>query len=331
MVAMQLTLCLAIVAGLVVTGQSHSESSWETFKRIHGKQYNTEDELFRRSTFESNLVKINNHNLKHDLGLESFRLGANRFADLTNSEFRALRQPSFNATSLRQSVLTLTPPSAVDTLPDSVDWREKHFVTPVENQGECADPWVFAATGSLESCNAVKHGKLVPLSEQNLLDCVETNNGCNGGFAPNAFEYCVKNGGVDTEASYPSTGFAKPCKFTTNGIGAKCSGYTDVPSKDELALKAAVANVGPVATAVDASSMSFQMYTSGIYDNPTCSSDMLDHEMLVVGYGSEDGKDYWIAKNSWDADWGEKGYIRMSRNKNDQCGIATMASYPLMI
>jgi len=204
-------------------------------------------------------------------------------------------------------------------------------VTPVENQGECADPWVFAATGSMESCNAVKHGKLIPLSMQNLLDCVETNNGCNGGFAPNAFEYCVKNGGVDSEASYPTDGVPSPCRFKTNGIGAKCSGYTDVPSKDELALKAAVANVGPVATAVDASSMSFQMYQSGIYDDPTCSSDMLDHEMVIVGYGSEDGKDYWIVKNSWDADWGEKGYIRMSRNKNDQCGIATMASYPIMI
>ena len=106
--------------------------------------------------------------------------------------------------------------------------------------------------------------------------------------------------------------------------------YAWVSRGSEAALQEAVANIGPVAVTVDASQFSFQLYTGGIYDPPNCSDFNLDHGMLVVGYGSnQDGKDYWIVKNSWGVSWGQNGYILMARNEGNKCGIASDAMYIL--
>jgi cathepsin L len=142
-----------------------------------------------------------------------------------------------------------------------------------------------------------------------------------------AFEYIINNKGIDTESSYPYQTAQYNCRYNPANSGGSLSSYNDVSSGDEGALLNAVATE-PTSVAIDASHNSFQFYSGGVYYESACSSTQLDHGVLAVGWGTENGQDYWLVKNSWGADWGLSGYIKMARNKNNNCGIATSASYP---
>ena len=293
----------------------------------YGKEYASElEELKRHVIWQANKKFIDEHNALADTF--GFTVGLNSFADLDPAEFAKIyngyRQPAQrdNSTKVRVPLNT--------QLPTTVDWRTKGVVTPIKNQGQCGSCWAFSATGSLEGQHALITKKLVSLSEQNLVDCSGSygNEGCNGGLMDNAFKYIAANKGIDTEASYPYQAEDERCRFNPANVGADDSSFTDISHDDENALQEAVANVGPISVAIDASHQSFQMYRSGVYNEPACSQTALDHGVLAIGYGVDGGTDYWLVKNSWGTDWGMKGYIYMSRNRDNQCGIATEASYP---
>ncbi|XP_071487862.1 cathepsin L-like peptidase [Diadema antillarum] len=309
------------------------EEEWTAWKLKFGKVYADDFEESKRSSiWRENLEIVTKHNVRYDLGEFTYKLGINEYSDLQNHEFVELmtgyrRNISSKATT---GSVFLAPENV--QIPDSVDWRTKGYVTAVKNQQHCGSCWAFSATGSLEGQQFRKTGKLVSLSEQNLVDCSgpEGNNGCNGGLPVQAFQYVIDSNGIDTEESYPYEGQDGPCRFSKSGVGATCTGYTNIASGNESALKEAVATVGPISVGIDASHDSFRHYESGIYNEPDCSSWQLQHAVLAVGYSSDKGDDYWIVKNSWGTSWGMDGYIWMSRNKDNQCGIATKASYPLV-
>nr|XP_024216456.1 cathepsin L1-like [Halyomorpha halys]XP_024216457.1 cathepsin L1-like [Halyomorpha halys] len=307
------------------------KKEWKEFKKLHEKVYrDNEEESHRIKAFKYNWKLIEEHNRKYEKGLVSYKLMMNHFGDMMNDEFRSLMN-KFNS-SKTPRVPNSENFNIVGDVPASIDWRQKGAVTPIKNQKQCGSCWAFSTTGALEGQYFLKNGKLVSLSEQNLVDCSLQygNNGCGGGLMDNAFRYVRENGGIDTEASYPYKGVDEKCRFNKANVGATVNNLIDVPSGNENALKSAVGSVGPVSVAIDAGHISFQFYHKGVYAEKSCSSQELDHGVLVVGYGSENGKDYWLVKNSWSTKWGEEGFIKMSRNNNNNCGIASSASYPVV-
>lgn len=261
----------------------------------------------------------------------------NRFADLTNDEYRS-KYLGVKPGEARRRLSTPKKsdryvPVSGEALPDSIDWREKGAVVGVKDQGSCGSCWAFSAIAAVEGVNQIVTGDLISLSEQELVDCdTSYNEGCNGGLMDYAFEFIINNGGIDTDEDYPYTARDGKCdSYRKNAKVVSIDDYEDVPAYSEVALQKAVTNQ-PVSVAIEAGGMTFQFYDSGIFTG-RCGT-ALDHGVTAVGYGTENGKDYWIVKNSWGKSWGESGYIRMERNtvaSSGKCGIAIEPSYPVKV
>ncbi|KAL3064852.1 hypothetical protein OYC64_000973 [Pagothenia borchgrevinki] len=236
---------------------------------------------------------------------------------------------AFSAAGALEGQLARTTGKLVDLSPQNlVDCSIEHVK---EKGGSCGSCWGCSATGALEGQVFRATGKLVHLSPQNLVDCSEKygNHGCNGGFMSQAFQYIIDNKGINSEASYPYKGQDQQCQYNPSYRAANCSSYSFLPEGNEASLKEALANIGPISVAIDAERPTFAFYRSGVYDDPSCTK-KINHAVLAVGYGSQNGQDYWLVKNSWGTSYGEQGYIRMARNKQDQCGIALYGCYPVM-
>lgn len=313
--------------------ENHLMKLYESWLMKHGKVYNALGEKVHRfEIFKDNLRYIENHNNNEN---HSFKLGLTKFADLTNEEYRSM----FLGTRPRKSKGLLSASKSDryairdnDELPEHVDWREKGAVNPVKDQGQCGSCWAFSTVAAVEGINQIVTGDLISLSEQELVDCDRGYNmGCNGGLMDYAFEFIMKNGGIDTEEDYPYHARDNTCDaFRKNARVVSIDGYEDVPQNDEKSLKKAVAHQ-PVSVAIEAGGRAFQLYQSGVFTG-ICGTE-LDHGVAVVGYGTENGIDYWLVRNSWGSSWGENGYIKMERNlltkETGKCGIAMEASYPI--
>ncbi|XP_014246985.1 cathepsin L1-like [Cimex lectularius] len=308
---------------------------WELFKLQHKKNYlSIEEEAFRKMVFIENKRYVIKHNLQYEKGIVSFKLGLNSRSDMLSHELaQSLNGLKFKSRNDVPTVGSYFITPANVELPTNVDWRKHGAVTPVKDQGDCGSCWAFSTTGALEGQHYRKTGKLVSLSEQNLIDCSKNvgNFGCDGGEMEYAFTYIRENGGIDTETSYPYEAQDDVCRYSPQYKGAVDTGYVKIPEGDEETLKAAIASVGPISIGIDANHNSLFNYKEGVYYEPECSTENLDHGVLLVGYGTtDDGEDYWLVKNSWGTSWGMDGYVMMARNRNNSCGIATSASYPLV-
>jgi len=302
---------------------------WTNYKELYGKSYSTADlDNAHMLEFLKTHKTVREHNAAFSRGEKSYSLSINHLSDLLPEEKYPTLGLSANA-SLETTDEEFNYTLSLSSLPNRIDWRERGYVTEVKNQGNCGygTCYIFAATGALEGQMKRKTGRLISLSEQDIVDCSST--GCNGGWASNVFMFIRNRGGIMSERSYPYVAQKRNCKFDRRNVVAQDRGFQRI-SVSENQLMIAVATQGPIAVSIHVEG-DFYNYGHGVYDGSSCRSNGhdLNHAVLVVGYGTESGKNYWIIKNSWGNRWGENGYMKMVRGKNC-AGVADVSVFPLV-
>ncbi|XP_068679493.1 counting factor associated protein D-like [Montipora foliosa] len=306
---------------------SEVDEMFEEFKLRHGKSYEDPYEHeHRKRIFRHNIRFINSKNR----AALNFTLEPNELSDVTDDEFEMYKglliDPSGGDETLKKQEI----PEArlkIPTIPppNSLDWREYGAVTPSKAQGLCGSCWTFSSTGPIEGAYAIQTGKLVDISEQQLMDCSWGfgNSGCRGGFSWKALVWARKHG-VASSHSYgrylAQEGYCH-CAEDDDCEVVKFQRLVTVKKLDENALIQGLARFGPASVAISVGRKSLKFYSSGVYDDPEC-SEKTNHGVVVVGYGEENGTPYWIVKNSWGKFWGEEGFVKIAR-KNNLCGVLT--------
>jgi cysteine peptidase B len=312
---------LALVAVLAVCAAASAD--FEAFKSKFNRRYESAAEEQKR-------LRIFTANMKTAAQLQAANplatFGANDFADMSAAEFKIRHsgEAHFKVLAERRKaspVGNMFSAEQVKAAVSSIDWRAKGAVTYVKNQGQCGSCWSFSTTGSIEGQWFLAGNKLVAVSEQELVSCDTTDDGCNGGLMDNAFAWIVsaQSGNIATEASYPyvSGGGNVPACALPKTTGANIVGHSDLPQNEDQMATWMTTN-GPISIGVDATS--WQTYMGGIMTN--CISSQVDHGVLAVGFDNTNNPPYWIIKNSWAANWGEDGYIRVQKG-TDQCLITS--------
>ncbi|KAL8130621.1 hypothetical protein V2J09_019776 [Rumex salicifolius] len=315
------------------------ERLFKSFVIRYGKVYGSDDEYAHRlGVFAKNLVRAAEHQAMDPTAVH----GVTPYMDLTPDEFErmylGLNAGGASAGGGLAEGEPMAPPLDVRDLPESFDWREKGAVTDVKMQGTCGSCWAFSATGAIEGANFIATGKLLNLSQQQLVDCDhkcdinkkdECDSGCRGGLMTNAYNYLMEAGGLQDASSYPYSGVQGECKFDPSKVAVKLANFTNIPI-DEDQIAAHLVHHGPLAVGLNAVFM--QTYIGGVSCPLICGKKWLNHGVLLVGYGAKGYsilrfgyRPYWIIKNSWGERWGEGGYYRLCKG-HGMCGINTMVS-----
>jgi cathepsin F len=313
----KIVIALALIC-LVIAEEDFIFQQFLKFQSKFGKNYSTIEEFKTRlSIFKTNVDRMQkrliDNNLHHNIGIT-------KYTDMTIEEFRStylnLRSLSHIQNEGQQYLEAMLNGDA----PDAYDWRDHNAVGPVRDQVECGSAWTFAAIGNLVGLQAIKTGMIVEYSVQQILDCDRSDQGCHGGDLGNAFDYIKQIGGIESDDIYPYIGIANDCAFNPAQVVLKIKDKIINRNMDEKKMKEFLFKNGPLAVGFNANLI--LDYTDGIVtdDSGECDPKIINHDVTLVGYGSENGQDFWIAKNSWGRDWGEHGYFRIARGSKT-CGI----------
>ncbi|XP_036229944.2 cathepsin K isoform X1 [Bactrocera oleae] len=306
-------------------------TSFSEYKSAVNKSYmHTFDEFRSKRAFEENVNIVRQHNKLFEKGERSYRLRTNIMADMNGESYlrnflRLLQSKRFgNEIDFESDIVGS---SLMPQPPEAIDWREKGFKTQSANQKTCGSCYAFSIAESIEGQVFKRTGRVLNLSPQQIVDCSVTfgNQGCTGGSLRNTLKYLEATGGLMREQDYKYVSKKDKCQFAAELAVVNVTSWAVLPTKDEKAIKTAVAHIGPIPISINASPRTFQLYSDGVYDDDSCTSDTVNHAMLVVGYT----KHYWILKNWWGEMWGEDGYMRLRRGTN-LCGIANYAAYSIV-
>ncbi len=261
-----------------------------------------------------NFTFVHNWIEEHNNSNAGWTAGHNQFSDWSHAEYKQMLGYAGRMEGAERRAPTWFP----ETNATSVNWVDAGAVTPVKDQGQCGSCWAFSSTGSLEGAHFIATGTLESFSEQQLVDCAFVSYGnyaCNGGLQENAYNYYEDGNKAELESVYPYTSGTtmkrSTCAYSKSSATAvSVSDYLAVTPDNVSQMKAAL-DKQPLAVSIEADKMVFQTYQSGVMSSTKCGTS-LDHAVLAVGYGTENGEDYWLVKNSWNTTWGDQGYIKLA-------------------